>query len=263
MAQRRKLTIIGSGNVATHIAGGFEAAGCHICAVYSRDIVHARRLADNLTDCRAIDDLSLIPADSDLYIIASSDTAVAEIAARMPRVGGIVVHTSGSVPMDALRPASDRIGVLYPLQTFSRDSRLDLRRVPFFTEASDEATLTEIDGFARMISDRVYHADSRRRTTLHIAGVLSCNFVNYLWQLTEEVLGADGYSLDVVQPLIEVTLKKAMEIGPYKAQTGPAVRGDLATIERHKSLLPNEVADLYQLISYSIIKTHSNEQDSI
>ena len=162
MASRQPtIILIGSGNVATHIAGGLEAAGCCICQVYSRDISHARRLADRLADCYAIDSLDSIDTNADLYIIASSDSAVAPLAAAMPRVKGIVVHTSGSVPMDVLAAASDHTGVLYPLQTFSRRTAVDLRRVPFFTEASDPDTLARIDRYAAMISDSLHHADSR------------------------------------------------------------------------------------------------------
>lgn len=255
MASRR-IVLIGSGNVATHLAGGFEAAGCHIRQVYSRHIDHAARLACTLNNCIATDSLDSLDTESDLYIIATSDGAVAATAAAMPRVKGIVVHTSGSVPATSLAPSSSRFGVLYPLQTFSRLSAVDLRNVPFFTEASDPATLASIDHYAAMISDSVHHADSRSRTTLHIAGVLSCNFVNYLWQLAAETLAADGYSLDVVRPLIEATLKKAMDCGPFEAQTGPAVRGDTTTIERHKSLLPPHTAEIYDILSNEIIKAH-------
>ncbi|MDE5643326.1 MAG: DUF2520 domain-containing protein [Muribaculaceae bacterium] len=256
MARQRRITILGSGNVATHIAGGLQAAGCHITEVCSRSLTNASRLAESLHDCRPLDNPSDLATDSDLYIIACSDSAIADIAARMPRVDGIVVHTSGSVPLTALAPASSRYGVLYPLQTFSRESHVDLRKVPFFTEASDQATLQETDSYASMLSDLVYHADSRQRTILHIAGVLSCNFVNYLWQLTEETLAPEGYSLDVVRPLIEATLQKAMDIGPYKAQTGPAVRGDLATIQRHTDILPQDTAEIYRILSESIIQSH-------
>lgn len=259
MARRIKIVLLGSGNVATHIAGGFQAAGCHICAVYSRDISHAARLADTLAYCKPIDSPALVPVDADLYIIASSDSAVAAIASAMPDVKGIVVHTSGSVPIETLAAASSRHGVLYPLQTFSRESDVDLRRVPIFTEASDEKTLCDIDRYAAMISDHVHHADSRRRTTLHIAGVISCNFVNYLWQLTQETLASDGYTLDVVQPLVEATMKKAFEIGPYAAQTGPAARGDKETIKKHLALLPPHAAEIYRQLSDAISNAHNRQ----
>lgn len=248
-----RVVIIGSGNVATHLGRGLQQAGLHVVAVMSRNIEHARRLADSLTDCRATDSVADLPAEADLYLIATSDGAVAEVAATMPRVNGIVAHTSGSVPIDVLRPASGRTAVLYPLQTFSREAEIDLSKVPFFTEASDAATLDAIDSIGRRLSTKVAHADSEHRTTLHIAGVLSCNFVNYLWRLAGETLAKDGYSFDVLEPLITATLRKACEIGPAAAQTGPAARGDRRTIERHISLLPPDTARLYGELSEAII----------
>lgn len=155
--------------------------------------------------------------------------------------------------MSVLAPASDSVAVLYPLQTFSRGAHLDLRHVPFFTEASDTAALEVIDGYAHMLSPVVRHADSRQRTVLHIAGVMSCNFVNYLWRLTAEELGREGYGFELVRPLVEATLDKAFAIGPEAAQTGPAARGDLATIQKHISMLPADTAAIYDLLSQAII----------
>lgn len=259
MAQRR-IVIIGSGNVATHLALGFAAAGCPPVQVMSRDLQHAARLASCLPGCVAIDDLSRLDTTADLCLIATTDTSVAGIAAAMPHAGGIVAHTSGSVPIQALQPASESVAVLYPLQTFSRQARLDLAQVPFFTEASDPATHSAIDEFARMLSPRVSHADSRQRTILHIAGVLSCNFVNYLWQLTAETLAPEGYSLDVVRPLIEVTLDKAFAMDPEAAQTGPARRGDMATIKKHLGMLPAGTAAVYDLLSQAIVSHYHPSQ---
>lgn len=248
-----RIVVIGSGNVATHLAQGFARSGHRIVQVLSRTIDHAWWLAEKLPSCTAIDDIASLTLSADLYLIATTDSAIPEIVASMPKLAGIVAHTSGSVPMSVLYPASDRVAVLYPLQTFSRTAELDLSDVPFFTEASDPDTYMMIDTLARQLSPRVAHADSRQRTVLHIAGVMSCNFVNYLWRLAARVLGAEGYSFDVVRPLIEQTLDKAATIGPDAAQTGPAARGDMATIEKHLAMLPPEMAGIYQKISQAII----------
>ncbi|MDE6702245.1 MAG: DUF2520 domain-containing protein [Muribaculaceae bacterium] len=251
-----EIVIIGAGNVATHLAHAFQNAGCHIAQVYSRSLGHASRLAFELKDSRPIDDLSLLTEEADLYIISVADAAVATIAEAMPKVKGIVAHTSGSVPLAALTPASDRTAVLYPLQTFTRDAVVDIANVPFFTEASDAKTLEDIDSFARLLSDKVYHADSYKRKTLHIAGVLSCNFVNYLWDCTAQVLAADGYDFSVVEPLVRATLDKAVAIGPRAAQTGPAMRCDAEVMRQHMERLDPDKARIYRELSNEIMKTH-------
>ncbi|MDE5555018.1 MAG: DUF2520 domain-containing protein, partial [Muribaculaceae bacterium] len=194
--------------------------------------------------------------DADLYIIAVADAAVTPIAESMPPVSGLVAHTSGSVPLDALAPASSRTAVLYPLQTFTREASVRLDEVPFFTEASDPETLATIDCFAHRLSPKVFHADSARRKTLHIAGVLSCNFVNYLWDCTAQVLAADGYDFSVVEPLIRATLDKAVALGPRASQTGPAMRCDVEVMRQHIARLEPDMAKLYRDLTNLILKTH-------
>lgn len=256
MLNPKRIVIIGSGNVATHLSAGLEKAGCHIVQVCSRDAGHAARLASRLNGCHPVSMLEGIDTSADLYLIAVSDSAVSHVASAMPHVGGLVAHTSGSVPLETLSSASDRTAVLYPLQTFSREVGVDLDEVPFFTEAVGPESLYEADGYARMLSSHVYHADSTQRKTLHIAGVLSCNFVNYLWDCTTEVLARDGYGFEIVAPLIKATLRKAIDYGPHDSQTGPAMRCDIEVMKDHISRLDPQTASIYAEISRAIIKTH-------
>lgn len=253
---RLRVAIAGSGNVATHLSAGLAAAGCDIVCVYSPTLAHAERLACRFDGCRATDSLAALPTDADLYLISTVDSAVARIANEMPRVAGLVAHTSGSVPLSALEPASAMTAVIYPLQTFSREVAVKLDDIPFFTEASTDEALNFADRIAGLLSPKVYHADSSHRKTLHIAGVLSCNFANYLWDCTSELLRRDGYDFDVVRPLIEATLRKAVEIGPHAAQTGPAMRGDRAVIDSHIERLDQATAEIYRIMTEAIIKSH-------
>lgn len=252
----KKVVIIGSGNVATHLARAFDQAGCVVSQVFSRSEEHAARLCSQLRCAVPVSDLDSLDTDADLYLIAVADAAVTPVAQEMPKVKGIVAHTSGSVPLEALSVASERTAVLYPLQTFTRDAVVRVDEIPFFTEASDESTLEAIDSYGAMLSSRVYHADSSHRKTLHIAGVLSCNFVNYLWDCTAQVLEADGYDFSVVEPLVRATLDKAVALGPRASQTGPAMRCDVAVMKEHMARLDSDKARLYREITNEIIKTH-------
>jgi len=252
----KRVVIIGSGNVASHLSRGLYESGCDIIQIYSRVLSHAQRLAVNYNRCEAISSLSSLCPDADLYLISVADAAVSKIASQM-HVSGLVAHTSGSVPLQALASSSRCTAVLYPLQTFTRDAYVDLKKAPFFTEASDGETLDVVDGFARLISDHIYHADSAQRKNLHIAGVLSCNFVNYLWDCAAEVLKKDGYDFSVVEPLIRATFDKAVKIGPRNSQTGPAMRCDLDVIRDHIEKLDPQTAGLYVDITRAIISTHN------
>lgn len=252
-----RIVIIGSGNVATHLARGLHASGASIVQIISPTPGHADRLAREFDEADAADSLSDIVTDADLYLIAAKDDSIAGIARSLPRLNGLVAHTSGSVPLDALASVSDSTAVLYPLQTFTREAEVRLSEVPFFTEASDSSTLAVIDRIAMRISDQVYHADSEKRKILHLAGVFSCNFVNYLWDCTSEILAAGGYKFDVVAPLVKATLEKAIALGPHNSQTGPAMRCDKDIINRQIEGLDHDKQTIYRQLTLAIIKSHN------
>lgn len=133
---------------------------------------------------------------------------------------------------------------------------VDLSEVPFFTEASTEAALAVADGLASVLSEHVVHADASRRRALHIAGVLSCNFPNYLLECAGKVLADAGFGLDVVAPLVRTTIAKAFDVGPHDAQTGPARRGDIEVLRAQAASLPDDMAEIYRALSRSIMYSH-------
>lgn len=242
-----RIVVIGGGNVAASLV---PALGDRVVQVYSRTLAHAEELAPG----RATDSLDSVTADADVYIITLVDDAVAPTAQRLARLnpGALWVHTSGSVPIEALEPLGPRRGVVYPLQTFSRGRRRDFADIPIFIEGDDPA----VGLLARSLGRRVLEADSARRRRLHIAAVFGCNFVNHLWAIADRLLGDDGMSFDLLEPLLRETLDKAVETGPRSGQTGPARRGDSRVMESHKKMLPPELADLYSRLSESIIKMY-------
>jgi len=257
-----RIIVVGSGNVATHLAVAFHKAGADIIQVCSRTLSNAAALASKV-GAEAISELSEADASADFCIICVSDGAISGVVEALPRMSGIVLHTSGSVPVSVLYSASGRTGVMYPLQTFSKERELDMHAVPFFNEGSDRETLACIDRLASSVSGSVYHADSSSRQLLHIAGVLACNFPNYLLGCASSVLAQGGYKLDVIRPLVQETIDKAFSYGPDMSQTGPARRGDTSTIARHCAMLSPEKAEIYSLLSKAIMRKYSvnNEQD--
>ncbi len=259
-ATHLKIALIGAGNVATHFGRALRAAEVDVCCVVSRTFQHAARLATEL-DAVPLQSAAEIPTDVNYVIISTSDTAVAAAAEALPAVEGVVVHTSGSIELETLAKFHAKCGVLYPLQTFSRDTPVDVSQVPFFTEGSDEDVLAQIDALARLLSPLVYHADSEKRKSLHIAGVLTSNFPIYMLQMAQKTLADAGCPLDVVKPLVQATIEKAFAIGPDLALTGPARRGDRAVVKLHESCLSSEDAEIYHIISKAIINKYHREQD--
>lgn len=252
----KRVVIVGSGNVAEALARALPASGAKLCQVFARNRERGPRVAALGGTTWTADPDRL--AEADLYLIAVSDRAVGEVAAslRLPD-GAVAAHTAGSVPLDALE-AFPRRAVIYPLQTFTAGRAVDFARVPLFLEASDKGTYQAVERFARRLSSQLYPADSKRRGILHLAGVLACNFVNALYAAGERTLAREGLPFEVLRPLIAETAAKALAApSPAAVQTGPAVRGDLPTLERHRALLAEEplLLEIYNLMSRYIWET--------
>ena len=255
-----RIVIIGSGNVATHLAKAFAKEN-EVLQIYSKSIANAQLLANAIDGARATDNIKELVPNADLYVISVKDDAIETIVNNVTFDSGLWVHTSGSVTIDILKTKFGRCGVLYPLQTFSRDMDIDISNVPFFIEGCDNITHQEIEKIAQTISNNTHAANSVQRKQLHIAAVFGCNFVNHMWAIADEILVKAGYSFDILTPLIEATLNKATIISPQKGQTGPARRGDMAIINSHQQMLPLNHAYLYHTISNSIISKYINNNE--
>lgn len=251
------IVCIGSGNVATHLAIALKAVGADIVQVWSRDIKNAEVLAA-LTKAEPISKWADLDLFADCYLIAVKDDAIAEIAAHLTEVRGIVVHTSGATPLNALTGSGTGYGVLYPLQTFSKTKAVDLTRVPFCIEAESPQILDKISAIAHLLSPLVSQVSSAQRKILHLAAVFACNFSNHLYHLSAELLEKHQLKFDLLKPLILETAEKVQSALPGTVQTGPAVRNDQETINRHLDLLNGspELQEIYATLSNSIKKTH-------
>lgn len=255
-----RTVIIGSGNVASTIAPALEKAGAiDVVAVYSPTPDHASALACELRHAVAVSDPANVPANAQFYLIAVKDDAVQSVASTLPpNPDAIWAHTSGGVDASALSPLSGRYGVFYPLQTFTKGVTTEMSEVPVFIEANSKADTDLLKAIASKMTPKVYEADSDTRCRMHAAAVFACNFTNHLWAIADDILRREtGTDLSVLHPLLKETLRKALSCRPAEVQTGPAARGDRGIIEKHASLLPQEEADLYRLLSEKILTYHS------
>lgn len=233
----KSICIIGQGNVATHLCVAFAGK---VEELYS---INSRTLED-------------LPEDADLYIISVADDAIASVASRLPQLGGVVAHTSGSTSIDVLDCVKGRRGVFYPLMTFSKDADIDYQRVPVFIEGSDASVVELLKDAASLFTDKIVEMDSERRMKMHIASVFACNFVNALWQVSFDLLGAEDVPFRYLLPLIDASAAKLHHLTPKEAQTGPARRGDLAVMEKHESMLAAQpkLQHLYHDLTQLIIE---------
>ncbi|HEY9534134.1 MAG TPA: Rossmann-like and DUF2520 domain-containing protein [Mucilaginibacter sp.] len=250
-----RITIIGSGNVATHLAAAFKNAGHHIVQVYSRDAQNAALLAYHVR-AEPVSDLAKINPETDLFVISIKDDAIGRMAQQLAPYGKLIIHTSGATHLYALQAFSEQAGVFYPLQTFSKTREINFRTVPVCIEAANEEIAQELTILAQSISNNVYRVDSAQRKILHLAAVFACNFPNYLYNVAQQLMAQHGLDFNLVRPLILETAEKAQTSLPAAVQTGPAVRGDQITMDNHLKLLENQpdLQQLYTLLSQGIIK---------
>lgn len=255
-----RVVIIGAGNVATHLAKAFDAKA-KVAQIYSHTLANAELLCQSLKQASATDNIAQLIADADLYIVSVKDDAIAEVVNGVRFNSGLWVHTSGSVSIEVLKQRFTHCGVLYPLQTFSRNVAVEVEKVPFFIEGRDDATAKKIGEIAKMVSNRVLNANSEQRKRLHAAAVFACNFVNHLWSIADDVLSTSGYDFDILLPLINATLEKAAAVSPAEGQTGPARRGDRKTMHAHEKILTEQQANVYKMLSNSIMKKYNNDYE--
>jgi len=249
-----ELVFIGAGRLATNLAKALTAAGHEVTAVYSRTLANAAALS-SVVGGSPTDSIPSLPLTADAFIIAVKDSAIAELlpALRQGRAGQLFLHTSGSVPLTVFGDWPTA-GVLYPMQTFSKQRQVDFRPIPIFIEGTTEQACTTAETIARSVSQTVERRTSAERRQLHLAAVFACNFANHCYALAADVLERAGMSFDALLPLIDETAAKAHELHPRKAQTGPAVRYDQQVIEAHLNMLGSQpmARRVYELMSQSI-----------
>ena len=250
-----RITLIGSGNVATHIGAALKNAGHRIVQVYSPDFQNASLLAYHIK-ADAINNLQQINPETDAFIIAIKDDAIDETARALAPYNRLILHTSGSTALHTLLKYTDDAGVFYPLQTFSKTKEVNFRQVPLCIEGARPDITRQLKELAQSISNNVYEVSSDQRRVLHLAAVFACNFPNYLYGIAQSLLANHQLDFNMLRPLISETAEKVQQQFPASVQTGPAVRNDVSTMNKHLEMLGNEpmLQQIYELLSQGIIK---------
>lgn len=257
-----KAVIIGSGNVATHLALAFQKKGIIISQVYSRTSANAELLAQKLNTSFTTH-TSGIDRNADIYIYALKDSSFLNLLKRFDLPKAIHVHTSGSIPMKDFYGYTDRYGVLYPLQTFSINKEIDFSNVPICIEANSEKLENELIQLAKLLTTKTYILSSEQRRKVHLAAVFACNFTNYMYDIAHDIVLGAGIEFDILKPLIMETADKINTLSPREAQTGPAIRYDENIINKHLIMLDNRKhwKAIYRKLTTNIHNRHAKKKD--
>jgi predicted short-subunit dehydrogenase-like oxidoreductase (DUF2520 family) len=253
------IVILGAGNVAFHLTRALIQNTCNVRQIFNRTLERAKEIGE-ANRISYTDKISEIEK-AELYIIASADSGIEEFSHYIPYDDVLVVHTSGSSPMSILK-GDYRKGVLYPLQTFSKERSLRYDNIPFFIEAENPTDLKALSDLANRISNEVHELNFAARMQVQMTGVWANNFVNHLYYIAGNICEKNNIPADVLLPLIQETAKKVLELDPKTAQTGPAKRGDQIIIDKHLNALQDDsrLLQIYQLLTDSIKRVYENDK---
>lgn len=247
------IVILGSGNVAAVLGRKFKAAGHSILQIVSRNASVASKLAYEW-DTESTNYSSIINRNADVYIVAVSDDAIDEVVADLQLPKKVIAHTAASVSKDVLKNVSQHYGVFYPLQSLNKENA-QLPEAPIFFDGSDEVAKKRLEALANSISPQhASFANDDARLKLHVAAVLVNNFTNHLYALAENYCKREGINFKELIPLIEETVSRLKNISPSTSQTGPAIRHDEETIQKHLAMLEThpDIKKIYEFLSASI-----------
>ncbi len=251
--RKYRIGIVGAGNVASHLVPALNSAGQKVNQIISRSVQSAQVLAKPI-GAEFSSDIAKLNPELDIVFLTVPDHALLTLVNELLDFKGIVVHTSGTIPIDIFSHLKCSYGILYPLQTFSKGHEIDFKSIPVFIEASDKVILSVLKQISGEISDMVYELKSEQRAQLHLAAVFVNNFTNYLLTVANDIMESAGIEKGVMDSLLKETIEKYFENGSLNSQTGPAVRGDISTIKKHLNLLSfsPELSEIYQCLTESI-----------
>ena len=249
-----KISIIGAGNLGSHLVTGFLASGADIVQVFSRDIEKAADLARK-ANAEAINTISHLNTHVDLVIIAVHDDVIPAVATQIRKVlkNQLIAHTAGSVTSLILHHEGN-YGVFWPLQSFSKGRAVEWLSIPILLTGNSPEALHTLTKAAKLLSNKVEVINDQERMALHLSATIANNFSNHMFALAEKIIGEHGLDFELLKPLIMETAAKVGSLTPEAAQTGPAIRQDEDTMAKHRQLLLKnpEIMRLYNTISESI-----------
>jgi predicted short-subunit dehydrogenase-like oxidoreductase (DUF2520 family) len=246
----RKISIIGSGNVATNLAHAFDRAGHDILQVISANSERAKQLA-NCFGAYYGNSISSVDLNADFIIICVNDESYFNVLEELPKgLKPIICHTSGPVSMDVISDYAPNFGVFYPLQSLRKEKYIDFLDVPIFIEGNSTNVRENLMNLADTISNKISEVSSVEREKYHLAAVFANNFTNLMYTLSHKYLEDESLDFQNLIPIIKETANRLADDKPESWQTGPAKRGDTAIMQKHIDMLEDpRLKEIYKQLS--------------
>lgn len=254
-----RISFAGAGRLAGALCRNLFNSGVRINQIVSENESSGKPLAD-LCKARWSTDLIFNDPDDVIFVAVPDNRLIDVLSGIKCNEKSIVAHTAGSYGLDIFPSSLVNAGVFYPLQSFSKGRNISFKDIPVFLEAKNAGTGDTLKRMAELIGAKVYYADTERRKLLHVSAVFINNFTNFMLTEGKEIAARAGFSFDTLFPLLNETILKVLENGPEASQTGPAIRNDLNTIEKHLELLSfsPDLQKLYAEVTKSIISRYKS-----
>lgn len=255
----RRIFIYGSGNMAWALAMGFQKAGIKVAGICGRNQEHVIEL----TNCLGLDycnDITKQSKKDDIIFFAVKDDAISLLNKSLHLSGRIVLHTAGSVDINAIKDISENIGVFYPMERVIKFKEPNFKKTPLCIEGNNQLVLEIIQPLAHKLSEHVHLLSSHQRKNLHIAAVFVSNFTTYMLSIGNDIIQQHHLPNDILDALIRITFDNITSQNASDRQTGPAKRGDIKVVWEHIHQLEKEqpdIAELYKLLSLGILKRYN------
>lgn len=221
-----RVRIVGPGRAGTSLARALTDAGWDVGPLLGRGA-----------------DLAPVAAGVDLLVLATPDDALPAVARAVePDPSTVVAHLSGARGLDVLAPHPRRAAV-HPLVSLPTAELGAQRLVGGWFAVAGDPLAGEV---VRALRGRSFTVDDADRATYHAAAVIASNHLVALLGQVERLAAAVGVPFDAYLDLATDTLANVAELGPAAALTGPAARGDEATLRRHLRALPVDERKAYR-----------------
>jgi len=254
------VSIVGAGRLGRALGRSLRRLGWRIGPVVTRSAAHSRAAVRAIGGGKPFATLTSAVMDADVILLATPDDVLADVARQLTKLAGkkcrgkIVLHGSGALDSSVLRPlgrCGAATGSIHPMQTFTNNSRPNLKGVIFAVEGDPRARRSAA-AMARSLGGMPVPVASGSKPAYHAAGTLVAGYALALTEAAAQVLIKLGFTrphaVQTLLPLMRQMLDNFEKHGPRAAWTGPASRGDYATVAKHSRALrhfPREFGDSY------------------